>query len=336
MVKQVLITGATGFVGAHLVNACLDKGWKVRALVLPGDPGAAVLQHRGVEVVPGDIRDKEKVNTSCTGIDVIFHAAAVVTDWAPRQLFDEVTVGGTRNICEAALDKGVKRLVKISTNDVFGLDESAVIEETFPMASWHEPYSDAKMAAEEIAWEFYRDKGLAVTMVYPCWIFGPGDKTFVPHLADAIIHKEMVYMRKGAIVWPTYIENLVDLLLLIAEHPAAVGNGYLVHDGEHTTMEAFCEEISRTLWVKPPAMHIPYWLAMFAAVLMEGLWRLLGKKNRPLLTTYVVKNLGSKLRFSIAKAERELGWKPPISYREGMRRTMEWLKTLDPATYKTK
>jgi nucleoside-diphosphate-sugar epimerase len=72
------------------------------------------------------------------------------------------------------------------------------------------------------------------------------------------------------------------------------------------------------------------------AMIMEFIWRILGKKNRPLLTTYVVKNLGSKLRFSIAKAERELGWKPVISYHEGMQRTMEWLKTLDPATYKTK
>lgn len=336
MADKVLITGATGFVGGHLVSACLDKGWQVRALVLPGDMGGEALESRGVEVIYGDIRDLAAVTRACEGCRNVFHAAAVVTDWAPRQLFDEVTVGGTRNVCEAALATGVERLVKVSTNDVFGLDESQVIDESFPMRAWPEPYSDAKMEAEEVAWSYYREKGLPVTMVYPCWIFGPGDKTFVPLLADAILKGEMMYLRKNTIVWPTYIENLADLLLLIAEHPAAVGNGYLVHDGESSSIEFFCEEIARTLGAKPPKLYIPYRLALVAAFLMEIVWKLLGKKTRPLLTTYTVKNLGSRLRFSIAKAERELGWRPPVPFREGMRRTMEWLKTLDRATLKQK
>lgn len=334
--KQVLITGASGFVGGQLVKSCLAKGWQVRAFVLPGDPGAAILKELGATVFEGDIRDKASVMIACVGCQIVFHAAAVVTDWAPKQLFDEVTVGGTRHVCEGALAAGVERLVKVSTNDVFGLDESEVMDETFPMRSWHEPYSDAKMAAEEIAWTYHREKGLPVTMVYPCWVFGPGDRTFVPLLADAIIHGEMVYLRKNAIVWPTYIENLADLLLLIAEHPAAVGNGYLVHDGESTTLEHFCKEIAKVMGVKPPKWYIPYRLAMLAGWLMELVWRLLGKKSRPLLTTYTVKNLGSRLRFSIAKAEKELGWKPPVPFKEGMARTMDWLKILDRNTFKQK
>src|SRR5690606_33442 len=137
----------------------------------------------GATVFEGDIRDKASVMNACVGCHIVFHAAAVVTDWAPKQLFDEVTVEGTRHVCEGALAAGVERLVKVSTNDVFGLDESEVMDETFPMRSWHEPYSDAKMAAEEIAWTYHREKGLPVTMVYPCWVFGPGDRTFVPLLA---------------------------------------------------------------------------------------------------------------------------------------------------------
>ena len=85
---------------------------------------------------------------------------------------------------------------------------------------------------------------MPLTMVYPLWVFGEGDQTFVPLLADAIIKKELIFWRKGAIVWPTYIDNLVDLLMLISEDERAIGNGYLVHDGESTTLEDFCTGIA--------------------------------------------------------------------------------------------
>jgi nucleoside-diphosphate-sugar epimerase len=177
---------------------------------------------------------------------------------------------------------------------------------------------------------------LPLTMVYPLWVFGEGDQTFVPLLADAIIKKELIFWRKGAIVWPTYIDNLVDLLMLISEDERAIGNGYLVHDGESTTLEEFCAGIAGAMGVPPIKTYIPYWVAMTAAWVMEFIWKLLRIRMRPLLTTYTVTNLGSRFRFSIDKARRELGWKPRITYREGFRQTMEWLKTLDIATLKQK
>jgi nucleoside-diphosphate-sugar epimerase len=137
-------------------------------------------------------------------------------------------------------------------------------------------------------------------------------------------------------VWPTYIDNLVDLLMLISEDERAIGNGYLVHDGESTTLEDFCAGIAEALGVPPVKTYIPYWLAMTAARVMEFIWKLFRIKMRPLLTTYTVTNLGSRFRFSIDKAQRELGWKPRITYREGFRKTMEWLKTLDIASLKQK
>jgi len=173
-------------------------------------------------------------------------------------------------------------------------------------------------------------------MVYPCWVYGKGDLTFVPLLSDAIIKGEMMFWRRDVIVWPTYIDNLIDLLLLIAEDERAVGSGYLVHDGESTTLQEFCASIARALQVKPPRRHIPYAAAYTTAVLMEGLWKLLRRKNRPLLTTYTVKNLGSRLRFSIEKVERELGWKPIVSFADGLAKTLDWVKTLDLDNLKQK
>lgn len=337
MASKVFITGATGFVGTHLVNTNLAKGNMVRAFVLPNDPEIKNLQNKNVEIIYGDIRNYEDIKKGLKDdIDIVFHCAAFVSDWGKREIFEQVMINGTENVCRAANEANVKRFVKISTNDVFGLREDVVMDETFPMSPWNEPYPDTKIMAEEIAWKYYHEKNLPVTMVYPCWIFGTGDKTFVPHLADAILKKEMVFMRKNAIVWPTYIENLIDLLMLIAVDERAIGNGYLVHDGESTTLEEFTNSIAKEINAKKVTMHIPYWLAYNVAVVMEFFGKLLNKKDRPLLTTYTVKNLGSRLHFSIDKAKRELDWTPKISYEEGFNKTMKWLKTLDFATLKQK
>jgi nucleoside-diphosphate-sugar epimerase len=289
-----------------------------------------------VEVVNGDIRDYEAVRRAVGDVDIIFHTAAIVTDWAKKELFWEVTVGGAENICRAAVDAKVSRLVDISTCDVFGTSESVVMDESLPLQYWGEPYADSKIDAEKVMRRYHEEQGLPLAMVYPLWVFGEGDQTFVPLLADAIIKKELIFWRKGAIVWPTYIDNLVDLLMLISEDERAIGNGYLVHDGESTTLEEFCTGIAEAMGVPPIKTYIPYWAAMAAAIVMEFIWKLLRIQKRPLLTTYTVTNLGSRFRFSIDKAERELGWKPRITYREGFRQTMEWLKTLDTASLKQK
>jgi len=335
-VERVLITGATGFIGGHLVKANLSRGHQVIALVRPDNPGESALRTEGVDIVTGDIRDYEIVKRAAAGVGIIFHCAAVVTDWAPKKLFKEVVVDGTENLCKAGLEAGVSRLVHVSTSDVFGIDESQVMDETFPLRPWHEPYPDSKIEAEKVCWRYHKELGLPVTMVYPCWVFGEGDRTFVPLLADAILKRELVFWRRDAIVWPTYIENLVDLLMLIAEDKRAVGNGYLVHDGEYVMLQELCAGIAKELGVPAVTTYIPYPVAYGAASVMEFIWKLVGKKTRPLLTTYTVKNLGSRLKFTIAKAERELGWKPKVSYAEGFKKTMEWLKACNLTMLKQK
>lgn len=336
MPQKVLITGGAGFIGSHLVRENLARGNQVTVFDLPGAPRLAEYRAQGMQVLAGDIRDVDAVERACRGQDVVYHCAAVVTDWAPRRLFDEVNVGGMENVCRAALRAGVSRLVEMSTNDAFGLREGVVIDGSFPYQPWGEPYPDTKLQATEIAWRYHREHGLPVTMVYPCWVYGPGDQTFVPLTADAIVKRELIFWRRDVIVWPTYVGNLVDLLLLIAEHPAAVGEGFLVHDGVSDTFQNFCAKIAESLGVPPITRHIPYGAAMAAATLMEWTWRLLGRKDRPLLTTYTVKNLGSRLQFSIEKARRVLGWTPPIPYEQGFAETMTWLKSTDPATWKGK
>ncbi|HOW81028.1 MAG TPA: NAD-dependent epimerase/dehydratase family protein [Spirochaetota bacterium] len=334
--KNVLITGATGFIGGHILDENLVRGNRVRAFVLPGDPAIESLKKRKVEVFEGDITDYRAVREAVRGMKIVFHCAAVVTDWAPRSLFERVTLGGAENICRACSEEKVDRLVDISTNDVFGMDEKNVMDESFPLRPWGEPYPDFKIKSEQIMWRYHREKGLRVSMVYPCWVYGRNDRTFVPLLADAIIKGDLIFWRKYVLVWPAYVLNVVDLVMLIAQDDRAIGRGYLVHDGESDTFQNFCAHIARAVGCEPIKTHSPYFAAYAAAFVMEGLWKILGKKTRPLLTTYTVKNLGSRFRFSIDRAKRELGWAPKYSYREAFAETLEWLKTVDIESYAQK
>ncbi|MDI6798234.1 MAG: NAD-dependent epimerase/dehydratase family protein [Desulfatibacillaceae bacterium] len=334
--EKVLITGATGFIGSHLADANLKAGRFVRALVLPGDSNADALAAKGVEIIWGDIADAKAVSEAVKGMDIVFHCAAVVTDWAPKALFEKVTVGGTQNICHSASKFGVSRLVYLSTNDVFGLDETRVLDEACPLVPWKEPYPDFKIEAEKIVWRYWQEKGLPVSMAYPCWVYGPGDRSFVPLLADAIIKKEMLFWRKGPLVWPTYIDNLVDLLMLLSRDNRALGNGYLAHDGVCTTLEEFCAGIAEALGVTAPSWRIPYSFALAAGWCMEKACSLSSRTGRPLLTTYAVKNLGSRLSFSIDKAKNQLGWRPLVSFEKGFDQTLKWLLTLDRKSLKQK
>lgn len=333
---RVLVTGGTGFIGGALARRLKSAGHKVRIFTLPNDPALQTLDTSAFEIYKGDISNAAQVAEAVKGCALVFHCAGLVSDWGPRELFWKVNVQGTRNVAEACVTHKVKRLIYISTNDVFGLREDTVMDESFPLAKWGEPYADSKIEAEQAVWEVHKRTGLEATMVFPCWVYGPGDKTFVPLIADAIQSHSMVFWRKDVVVWPSYVDNVVDLLVLISKHKAAVGNGYIVHDGESTTFQEFCGVIADTLALKRPKLTIPYFLANAVAVLLTGIWKLLGIKTRPLLTTYTVKNLGSRLKFSIAKSQKQLGWKPAVNYKDGMQRTMAWLKTMDRKALKMK
>jgi len=217
-----------------------------------------------------------------------------------------------------------------------GGQEDIILDESSPKEPWGEPYPDHKLKAEEICWLFQREQRLPLTVLYPCWVYGENDFTFTADLADAIIKKEMLFWRKQALIWPTYVDNLTDLILTVAEDDRAIGNGYLVHDGESITLQDFARKVAEALGVDPVTRHIPRSAAYAYALYQETTHRLLRRKSRPLLTTYIVRNLGSSLRFSIAKARIELAWRPAVSFREGFQQTMKWLQTVERKRLKTK
>lgn len=324
-----LVTGACGFVGQAVVRRLLADGDTVRALALPGDPQRAALPSSDrLEVVEADVTQPGTLVAPFAGVERVVHTAALVHGAHPWARFEAVNVGGTQNVARAAHAAGARRFVHVSTSDVFGIPRRGEpIDEETVYDPWHEPYPDTKIAAEQWLWGFARQSGLAVTAIYPCWVYGPGDQAFFPSLAEAIAGGVMVFWHRNTRLYWTYIDNLADAIVLAANHPAAPGNGYLVHDGDGgPTLQEVCARIAGVVGKPPPTLHVPYAVAFAAAAGAQLVWRTLRLPGAPLLLTNDVKSFGFQWRISNAKLRTELGWTPRISMAEGMDAALAYLR----------
>ena len=188
--KRVLVTGGTGFIGFALVKRLISMGHKVRVITRSLEFDKDFEQYLSdtpsseIEVLAGDIRKAAGIRDAFNDVDVVIHAAAMLNTIAPVKEFREANVTSTRNICELCLEFNITRLVYVSTCDVFGLPlKNKVLSESSPYRRWSEPYADTKIEASQLVKDF-QQRGLNFTIIYPGWVYGPGDKTFMPSILE--------------------------------------------------------------------------------------------------------------------------------------------------------
>lgn len=178
--KRVLVTGADGFIGSHLTELLVREGYQVRALALYNsfnDWGwlETIKDLKKVEIVTGDIRDPFFCNEITKDIDIVFHLAALIAipfSYKAPQSYVETNITGTLNICKAAMDNNVKRVMHTSTSEVYGTARYVPIDEKHPLQP-QSPYSASKIGADAMAMSFYLSFGLPVTIARPFNTFGP-------------------------------------------------------------------------------------------------------------------------------------------------------------------
>ncbi len=333
--KTVLITGATGFIGSHLLTRCLKEGFRVRALVRKGNAATATLRQRGVEVVEGSLEDHDAVRRAVAGCDLVFHAAAITSDWGKWESFRAVNIEGTRAVCQACLESGTCRMVYLSSIEVFDHARLERLDESMPYSARGERYPDTKLGGTAAVGE-YQKRGLDACIIYPSLVYGPNDRTLIPLLADAIRRGIMFYWERNVKLALIYIDNLVDLTMLAALSPAASGEGYLASDGNQLTFEGLCTRIAAAIGSRPPIIRLPTGVARFAARSLELFHELARIESRPVLTLQALELLSSRVVLDTSKARRQLGWAPRISLEEGFGRTLDWLLSVPPSEWKTK
>jgi len=322
-----LVTGGSGFLGSHLVEALVARGEEVRALVRPTSE-TAHLESLGAELAYGDLNDVQSLRTATQGIERIYHCAALVADWGAWETFHTANVTGVRNLVEAALEAGVNRFVHVSTTDVYGYPDYPA-DETAPYRPRGWQYGDTKIEGERLVWTYYHQRGLPVTVVRPASIYGPRSTTFVLDLVELLKKGSMLHIgtgRKPAGL--AYVTNVVDVLLHAADSESSVGQAYNASDGSDVTWRQYVDRLAEIIGVSSPRVVIPYRLAYLAGWTMERTYGALRIETRPLLTRMVAEIFGTHQGFSISKARRELGYEPKVGFDEGMRRVRAWLRQI--------
>jgi NAD dependent epimerase/dehydratase len=177
---KVLVTGADGFIGSHLTEILLSQGYQVRALSYYNSFNhwgwlEQVGAHPALEVISGDIRDPFFCRKLCDGVEVVFHLAALIAipySYVAPQSYVETNVTGTLNMCQAALDAGVRRFIQTSTSEVYGTAQYVPIDEKHPLQA-QSPYSASKIGADAMAMSYFHAFNLPVTIARPFNTYGP-------------------------------------------------------------------------------------------------------------------------------------------------------------------
>lgn len=329
--ELTLVTGATGLVGSALCRRLAGAGRRVRALVQPTSD-ASFLKDLGVELVVGDVADKDDCRRAAEGAGQIFHCAAYVSDWAEAEEMIRINVEGLHAMIEAALEARARRFVFLSSLVVLGHDPQEDLDESAPVIFTGDTYNKTKVLAEELALRHQKTRGLPVVIIRPPYIYGPRDRQFLPRLLATLTTGRFRYIGSGfQPLSLVYVENLVDALLAASEREEAVGQIYHITDGPPVTRRELVEAICDGLGLARPTRSVPYGVAKALSGIMEAAYRMLGKKQAPLLNRFRLKFMATPLTFNIDKARRELGYEPRYSFKEGMAETLSWWRAREAA-----
>ena len=318
---RVVITGATGFIGAHLVRRIQELGAKVRVLVRPNAHGTSFPMGK-IEVAFGDLRDKASMVGLCRDADLVFHLGATQAFGLRDSEFLDINVTGTERLIQLARQEGVRRFILVSSGGVHHNDSGEPVHEESMVRSSN-VYFESKIQAEAVARDLYRNDPGCLTIVRPSFVYGPGDHRRLK-LYRAVVRGCFMMIGPGTrFIHPVYCEDLVEGLLLSGTDPGR-GETFLLGGPEVLSLQEFTGVIARAAGVSPPRWKIPVGPVRLAATLCEFLFRPFG--GAPPLNHRRLGFFLNHRNYDVTKARTLLGFEPRISVEDGVRRTLEWYK----------
>jgi nucleoside-diphosphate-sugar epimerase len=317
--STVLITGATGLVGRHVARRSAGAGYDVLAMVR-GNSDRSALDGVNVRFVEGDLAEPESLPGAVAEADVVVHAAAHVGDWGAAEKYRAINVVALEHMLHAAQRSGrLRRWIQISSLGVYPPRHHYGTDETVrPNLAGLDGYTQTKAEAELVLERHIRDYGLPAVILRPGFIYGPGDRHALVRLVEKIQTGKMKFLGRGdRLLNNTAVENLCDAIMLAIEKPGIDGETFNIRDERMVTREEFVNTVADYLG-KPHPRHVPEWLGRLIVGPIETIARLRGRETPPLLTRAQIKFLTLNLDFSIAKAKRQLGYRPQVDFREGI------------------
>ena len=310
--RPVLVTGAGGFIGSHLVEALVKLEAKVRAFVhynSRNDPGLLSLLPEEitaeVELVAGDLRDPFSIRQAVDGTSTVFHLGALISIpysyINPREVA-ETNLMGTLNVLQACREFGVNRLVHTSSSEVYGTAINVPIDEDHPLQG-QSPYSASKIGADKLAESYFLAYGLPVVTARPFNTYGPrqSGRAVVPTVITQALSKDAIHLgnldpRRDL----TYVSDTVEGFLRTAETPGIEGRIYNLGTGSDVSISELVQMI----------LHI---LGRKVDIVVDD------ERMRP------ERSEVQRLISDNSLANEQLGWSPRISLDEGLRNTITWI-----------
>jgi len=311
--RQVLVTGAGGFIASHLVETLVREGARVRAFVRynsRGDPGLLTLLDPDVkakvEIVAGDLRDPDAVQAAVQGCNTVFHLGALIAipySYLHPVEVVETNVMGTLNVLLAARAHGVTRLVHTSTSEVYGTARRVPMDETHPLQG-QSPYSASKIGADKLAESFYCTYSLPVVTVRPFNTYGPRQsaRAVIPTIISQALSRDEI--RLGSLDTYrdfTFVSDTVSGFLRAALTDGVEGEVFNLGTGSEVSVGELAERVLRILGRNQP-------------IVQED------QRKRP------EKSEVMRLLSDNTKARERLGWSPQVGLDEGLSKVIEWIQ----------
>ena len=326
---KVLVTGGGGFIGIALIKRLIAEGHKVTSYSRREYPLHWAL---GITSIQADIRDLETLEKACKGKDVVFHLAAKVGIWGDYNDYHSTNVTGTFNVIKACRKQGVGRLVFTSSSAVvFDGSDLEGIDESHPYPDSHGSHmATTKAMAERLIMEANSEE-LKTIALRPHLVWGPYDAHLIPGILKRVGSGKMRRIGdQEHFIDTTYIDNMVDALILAAEaldsNPKAAGKALFITNGEPARVWDFVNSIIQIAGYPPVQKKIPERLALIAAGISERSHKIFRIKSEPFMTRYAIKELITNHWFDISAAREILGYEPRVSYAEGFKYLKEYLK----------
>lgn len=324
---HAIVTGATGLFGRHLVAQLVAEGWSVTALVRETSDRTA-LESLGVNFRVCDLATTDPDPAWFRGADVVFHASAAVTEWAPWSYFHANTIRATERVCNAMIDAGCRRLVHISSVAVYGKPATTEpVHEDYaagPPGRWNY-YRRSKLEAERIVWQRQQSSTLQVTVLRPAMMYGPADRGLLGRVIPLLRQRKAVFVGDPQVTIPLiHVRDVARISVIAVTSLRAIGEAFNVVSDERISQETFFNTIASLVGAPAVRRRVPYRVAYTAGFAAELWGHLLRSDLAPPVTRYRVFLIGHQREYATDKARNTLGWQPQVKFQDGVREAVRW------------
>jgi dihydroflavonol-4-reductase len=305
---NVFITGATGFIGSHLVKRLADTEHKLVCLARPTSD-VSELEKQGVTIIKGDVTDKDSLLKGMKGCQWVINLANLYSFWEPdKRVFTDINVTGTRNVMECALETGVTKVVHISTVGIYGKPAECPFCEDNPVGPERFcEYFRTKYEGDMIVWEMHEKKGLPVLMIYPVGVLGPGDPKATGRYIQDLIHGRVpARVLEDHVFTFVHVKDVAEAIVRAAEKEGNIGEKYLVGK-EQLSWKEISQMISEISGVPLPKMRMPDFLTMFNARFLTLVADVIKKPPLWNMAIDQIRTMKEGVMVDGSKVERELG-----------------------------